>query len=345
MMNFEKFLTENFKTTSEGIYTGTKSGYWSNLSMNENTAMLKKLQEHTCNEVIRNTYPQLEEIIFSPKRHTGLPLLEMTNNDICIDYGCMWGALTIPLAKKTAHVFAVDQTLESILFLKARLREEKINNVSLICNDIRTMPEIPSNLRPNIAIVNGVLEWVPETGVIELKSFWGKQEKRIYSGNPKKKQVDFLKNVLLNLKSGGKLYLAIENRYDFRMFLGEVDPHSGIPFTSILPRFLANIESKILLKRPYLSWIYSFEEIRNILLKDVGFTKVDLYACFPHYHFPQNIVPYSKKNIPFTPSISVRNDRGKIKLKRMVGRSLEYLFFNFKGAHFFSPSIIALAYK
>ena len=52
-----------------------------------------------------------------------LDLIQLHGDEVCIDYGCMWGALTVPLALRTRFVLGVDQTLESLQFLKARLRQ------------------------------------------------------------------------------------------------------------------------------------------------------------------------------------------------------------------------------
>ena len=38
--------------------------------------------------------------LFSKKRGRGIDLLNIKGNEVAVDFGCMWGALTIPLAKK-----------------------------------------------------------------------------------------------------------------------------------------------------------------------------------------------------------------------------------------------------
>jgi len=254
----------------------------------------------------------------------------------------MWGALTIPLAKRTRFVLGVDQTLHSLIFLRQRIEDENLKNIDLLCENLNKMPIIEKKF--DVAVVNGVLEWIPEKGKIELKQYYGKKADKNYFSNPKDIQIGFLKKVYSNLNLGGKLYLAIENRYDFKMFLGIKDPHANLMFTSILPRKAADFISMKKLGRPYVNWLYSFSALKNIL-RDIGFNVVNLYSCFPNYRFPEFISPYERKLKGFTSTISLKNKDGKIEAKRVGGIILELLLFKYLKAKFIAPSIIAIAKK
>ena len=59
-----------------------------------------------------------------------------------------------------------------------------------------------------------------------------------------------------------------------------------------LPRFLSNLISKIKLGRPYVNYLYSFNSLKKLLIKS-GFSEVDLYTAYPHYHSPLFILPYN----------------------------------------------------
>ena len=106
-----------------------------------------------------------------------LELLEIQEGDLAIDFGCMWGVMTFGMAKRGAFVISIDQTKDSLIFLQHRKKEEKFENILLILDDIR---KTNINFNANIAIVNGVLEWLPEFGEIELKQFLGKKITRNY---------------------------------------------------------------------------------------------------------------------------------------------------------------------
>ena len=256
----------------------------------------------------------------------------------------MWGALTVPLALRTKFVLGVDQTMESLQFLKARLRDEGIGNVALLRNDLRKMPVFPEHACVDVAVVNGVLEWVPEVGDIELKTYYGKHHMKAYSGHPEEQQESFLRSVYQNLNKKGKLYLAIENRFDFKMFLGVKDPHSNTLLTTVLPRKAANWISLAKLGRPYINWTYSFGGIAS-LLRRTGFSKVDLYMCFPDYRFPESIIHYNSALDNYRSTISRKNANGKITIKRTGARIMEIFIFKVLKIKALAPSIIAIGYK
>lgn len=336
-------IQERYERNADSILCGKEAGYWSNLDQNENDDFIEFLKDApSAKEALIIKYPQYYDIVFSTKREAGLELLELEGDETCIDYGCMWGALTIPLAKRTRFVLGVDQTLHSLIFLRRRIEDENLKNIDLLCENLNRIITFENKF--DVAIVNGVLEWIPEKGKIELKRYYGKKIKKNYYYNPKNMQIAFLKKVYSNLNSEGKLYLAIENRYDFKMFLGKKDPHANLIFTSILPRKVANFISIKKIGRPYVNWLYSFSALKNIL-KDIGFNTVNLYSCFPDYRFPEFISPYEHKLEGFTSTISARNADGKIKAKRVGGKIVELLLFKYLKAKFLAPSIIAIAKK
>ena len=344
---FYKELEKKFKL-DDGIFKDRTNtfGYWSNLNIEENKALLKRAKKYGVKDAITNLQPHLYDVIFSPKREAGLQLLDLRGDEVCIDYGCMWGALTIPLAKRCKSVISVDQTLESLKFLQQRLADEKLNNVTIINHNLRTFPVLSNETRADVALVNGVLEWVPEVGSVELKKIYGKREKRNYdsSYNPKKVQIDFLKKIRTNLKDNGKLYLAIENRYDFKMFFGIKDPHSNLHLTTVVPKKIANVISKLVLGRPYVNWIYSKSELVQ-LVKDAGYSNVKLSIAFPDYRFPEFIQDYKKSIRSFGYKSNIRDANQKISFKRLIARVIEKFLFYFLGLKYFAPSFIVTARK
>lgn len=343
-MTLVDFLKAEYKTGDDGYFVADIEGYWSNLTKADNKRMLESLRDGTAREALLKHQPWLEGVIYSPKRQAGLEILQLRGDEVCIDYGCMWGALTVPLALRTKFVLGVDQTMESLQFLKVRLRDEGLDNVALLRNDLRKMPLFPEEARVDVAVVNGVLEWIPEVGDVELKTYYGKHHIKAYSEHPGAQQESFLRRVHQNLSEKGKLYLAIENRFDFKMFLGIKDPHSNIMFTTIVPRIIANWISLMKLGRPYANWVYSFSSIDS-LLKRTGFSKVDLYMCFPDYRYPESIVPYNGPLNNYRPTISRRNAQGKITLKRAGGHIAELIAFRVLKAKALAPSIIAIGHK
>ncbi|GJQ50993.1 MAG: hypothetical protein HKUEN01_33790 [Candidatus Kuenenia stuttgartiensis] len=335
-MSDREELEEYYDKIGGNLFLSNREGYWSNLDKNENAELISTLKHLTVKEAIKRHHGWLFDVIFSPKRAVGLELLELSGNEACVDYGCMWGALTIPLAKRCKYVLGVDQTLDSLKFLSAYAKEEKLENIDLLCENLKEIAVFKNKF--DVAIVNGVLEWIPERGEIELKKYWSKTKQKKYIENPLTLQKKFLNTVYQSLSEKGKLYLAIENRYDYKMFLGGNDPHAGIPFVSILPRKLSNFISEKKLNRPYVNWLYSFYQLKKIL-SDVGFSKIDLYSCFPDYRFPDQILSFEFGLKSFTSTKQSKTVRGKI------ARVIETILFGHLRLKFFASSIIAVAQK
>ena len=325
------------------VNNSLKKGYWSNLNKSENRELIEEVKRTNPKNAIKKMHPWLEDVIFSKKREAGLELLNLKGDEVCIDFGCMWGALSVPLSKRSKLVIAADQTIDSLEFLRERKNHENILNLILLNTDIKHFPSL-ENLKIDIAVVNGVLEWVPETGSIELKKYYGKRNEKKYNKfkNPMNQQKEFLTNVKKKIKKNGKLYLAIENRYDFKMFFGIKDPHSNLLLTSVLPKRIANIISKIFLGRPYVNWIYSKKELEN-LLKELGYKNIETYFAFPDYRFPERVIHSSKNLKNFYPTIKVRDKNKKFKVKRFFGFIIEFLIFKILNLKKLAPSFIVIA--
>ena len=334
-----KVYLDGFEKESPAIYVAPgDEGYWSNLSREQNTELISLLDTRSTRECIEATQPALADVIFSPKRVAALDLLQLKGSETAVDLGCMWGAITIALAKQAANVLGVDQTMESLKFSEARAAEAELDNVYFLRANLRQLP-LPADTF-DVAIVNGVLEWIPVLEPVVVDDYWKGSQVRYETGKPGEMQVDFLRNVHATLKPGGRLMLAIENRYDYKMFCGVPDPHTGTRFTTIVPRRIATLISKTAKKRDYRPWIYSFDGLKA-LLQSAGFSSVRLYACWPDYRFPEYIQPYGARNQSFTPTSCRQN--GRVTAKRLVANRLEWLMFKLFNLQFFAPSIIAIA--
>ena len=143
-----------------------------------------------------------------------------------------------------------------------------------------------------------------------------------------------------NLKKGGQLLLAIENRYDYAQFFGVRDPHTNLLLTSFLPRFMSNIISNLFLKRPYVNYLYSFREIKKMLM-DTGFKNVELYMAFPHYHAPELLLPYEGGITRYRKYWAYKN----LSFKQSLLHLVQYIMMKYFRLRFFAPSIIAIAKK
>jgi len=113
--------------------------------------------------------------------------------------------------------------------------------------------------------------------------------------DPRTLQIRFLQEVFRVLKPGGKIFIGIENRFGAQLLLGSRD-HSGIRFTSLLPRTLADMLVKYS-KRGEKASVFSGAETRyrtltysywgyRQLIHQVGFTHPQIYWARPSYNYP-----------------------------------------------------------
>ncbi len=324
----------------DGIWYGKKGNYWSNLSKEENSGYVQYLKNQDAFKVMKKFFPQHEEVIFSPKRSGGIATLDINEDDVILDAGAMWGALTIPLARTNAKVYAIDQTKESLLFLKRRKLDEKLNNLEIICSDLNEQ-ELPNTFFSKI-IVNGVLEWVPYRDNYEVNKVDKKaKKKKSKLKSPYDLQQEFLKRLYKSLREDGTLYLAIENRYDFLYFFGLPEPHCNIRFISFMPRFFQNAMHKILKGSEFRTWTYSRSNLIK-LIESAGFVDVKISYAFPDYRNPElvlnqnNFKKFYRENSPL----------GKKSLvKKVVIKFVELIIYKKLGLTFFAPSFIVHAKK
>ena len=272
----------------EGIYDfiGSEGSYWGEVSSEEMEKALEDAKVNGWKVAARDVglkYHDINEYILSNGRIDWLfHCLDFTRTKSCLDLGSGWGTVTFGLAQYYDEVWSLEAVKQRIEFQKIRQEQDGVNNIKFVRADWLWLP-FPDNCFDLVA-ANGVLEWV---GLSD------------YFRNPRQVQLDFLKEIRRVLKPGGCLYVGIENRFGLPFLLGGKD-HSGLPFTSILPRRLANLAVRLFRKtegeyrrdkrmeeewKSYRTYTYSFSGYRK-LLKEAYFDQVDLYWTFS-YNIPK----------------------------------------------------------
>ena len=315
----------------DGILTiGKPQYYYSEYSSgrDKQKSIVEKISSQTnikgLIKVISKEYPEIREYIFSPKRCDFLYLLpDFIEGDktLFLDVGCGFGNALMFKKDDAKFLYGMEPTYERIYFLKKWLELEDVDNILPIMGEAK---EIPFYGDIDIVLLNGVLEWI---GYFENMD---KPEEVVES------QLEVLRSCYSSLKEDGVLVIAIENRYS-PLFLYQPD-HGGTYFTSFLPRNIANFITKLLHKRPYNTYTYSYWGYKK-MLKDVGFRDVRVYGCYPIYRRPK--IVYTLENDIFNKipphlieSASVR-ERAYLKfifqslsLSRLLSTS--YIIFAFK---------------
>jgi hypothetical protein len=186
------------------------------------------------------------------------------------------------LAAVAGQVYSVEAIAERLEFCRIRLEQESIQNVQLVQATALDLPFADGFF--DVIVVNGILEWVGE---------WER------SGEPRSVQTKFLMGLHRMLKANGKLVIGIENRFGYELLRGAKD-HSGVAYTSLMPRWLASLYLKIdktphhrmLLnpRREYRTYTYSKSGYRK-LLAESGFSSSEFYWADPGYNQPYTLIP------------------------------------------------------
>ena len=114
-------------------------------------------------------------------------------------------------------------SLEERLANRLQFEQDEIENVRVVRAAFPDLPFADGSV--DLVVFNGVLEWLPS---------------RQPSEPPAEVQRASLRKAFRLLKPGGHVYVGIENRWCYEYFLGAKDPHIGVPWVTILPRWIAN---------------------------------------------------------------------------------------------------------
>lgn len=268
-------IIENIPIFSD---TGT---YYGEVSQEKMAELIEVAKQHGYKKAISNFIKNsfVLTYILDESRATWADLLPLDANTNFLDVGCGWGTNAISIARKVGHVAAIDATLERVKFVKLRAQQCGLSNVAPALASATALPYPAETL--DVVAFNGVLEWL---GANDEKE------------SPKKIQLEALKETHRVLKVGGVVYIGIENRFSLRYFLGFPDDHSFIRFTSLMPRWMAQIYYKLRTGKNYYMHTHSLSVYRQ-MLKQVGFAPVNEYHPWPNYRNPDTFIELNKNAI------------------------------------------------
>ena len=236
-------------------------------------------------EVLGATNPWLMGYAIDDSRADWRFLAPLTSESVVLDLGSGWGTLAVPIARECAEVVAVEATWERLEFMRLRAAEEGINNILAVRANVLSLPFAPNSF--DLAVMNGILEWV---------GMWDS------TGSPMDAQEKFLRRVHNLLKPNGCLYIGIENRFGIDNWMGRPD-HSGLPFTSLVPRWMADIIVRMRSRtwrtarnpKRYRTYTYSWIGYRK-MLERCGFDGIEIYVPIPGYNKPNYLFPLDAPN-------------------------------------------------
>ncbi len=255
--------------------------YWGEFSENDMDVLLSICEKKDFLEVRKYIEEKLHrtDFIFGQARSDFLYLSNLDKNSVCLDIGCGLGVHTFNMAKIAKEVYACDLSTKRVRFCEHRMEMEDIKNIKLYHSDISSLPFDKEKF--DFIVMNGVVEWL------------GEQNK---NKSPRADQINDLKKVQSLLKKDGVLYIGIENRYA-GTYLHNAKDHNRLKYTTFLPRFLANVVTKIRIGKPYRTYTYGISGYKK-LLKDSGFdtSKTLFYIAHPGYNLPQYLIDFDDIN-------------------------------------------------
>ena len=263
-----------FKTV-EGISFFSEDRYWGKASKTELESALEFLGEKGWEE-FRARYKNKFDMTFEENRADWRFVVPLPEKFSFLDAGAGMGRISIPLARVAESVVSMDQSFLRMKFLKLRAMEEGLNNIEVCVGDIFDAPFAEESF--DLIVMNGLIEWVGATGRYN---------------DPRKAQIASLEIARKLLKKGGHLYVGIENRLALSYLRG-ID-HSGLRFTSYMPRWVADIYTKIRLEKRYDTYTYTKMGYEK-LLRDSGFSNFVFYLPYPGYNLPRIMIPYDNLN-------------------------------------------------
>jgi len=166
------------------------------------------------------------------------------------------------------HIYSMDLNPERLEMLKMQAKFHSVESkITTICADFTQCIIEPNSF--DIITMIGVLEWLPK------------------SINPYAEQLTNVKKVYSSLKPDGTFLLGIENRFCPIYFLGKTN-HNDLPFTPIMPRFMAHALTYLFRRKPYTTYTYTNNGYKK-LFREAGFEKISVYPVLFSYQEPKFI--------------------------------------------------------
>jgi 2-polyprenyl-3-methyl-5-hydroxy-6-metoxy-1,4-benzoquinol methylase len=279
------------------------NSYWGEIPLDEMRRANKIAEETSWEEAVDRVVNDrvLRDYICNTERATFQYLWNLPPESEILDIGAGWGAIAAGLAEKFSRVVAVEGAWERCRFLRTRMTQMGYGNVEVICANLLELPLQGGQF--DAVVLNGVLEWV---GLASRE------------GNPRDLQVAFLRRVHGLLKPGGILCVGIENRIGWTLWGGSRD-HSGLRYTSLMPRKLADLWCRFQAQRyrsdvnqGYRTYTYSLPGYRK-LFREAGFPKIQAYHAWNGYNCPNVLLPLDGEGAALIHFVSRQNLRGTMR--------------------------------
>jgi SAM-dependent methyltransferase len=303
--------------------------YWGEIDRARMIALNRRAGETGWRKAVAEIAPQLESYVGDSGRAAWSVVVPWNRGGAVLDLGAGLGGNAFPLSTEAGSIEALEAVYERAEFMDIRRRQEGAANLRVVAASVHDIPYPPNSF--DLVVMNGMLEWAAIA----------------VSGNPREAQKAVLKRNHDLLKSGGWIYIGIENRFGVDAFIGVRD-HSGLRFTSLMPRRVADIYCRLRRGRSYRSetnrggyrtYTYGFRGYRR-LLEESGFTDIRIRGALSYnepkiiydLHTAAGFKLFLREAVP-------RSSKGRL-FRRIALTGL-----NAAALRFFSPSFLIAARK
>ncbi|MGH9540814.1 MAG: class I SAM-dependent methyltransferase [Terriglobales bacterium] len=256
---------------------GQPAAYWGELLSEQLEDLLAMSRRLGWRRAVEKLTPELTGYLADPRRATFMDILPALPGSRILELGAGLGAIASALAREF-DVTALEGVELRAEFMALRAAQDGLERLRVICADWHRIRFAPRQF--HAIILNGVLEWAAIGDRV---------------GSPRQAQIRFLRRVRDWLAPRGTIYLAIENRFGWPELRGAVD-HSGLPYTSLLPRWLAQwicglwSPYRSSTNRGYRTYTYSHAGYRR-LVREAGLAVRQTYICPLGYNLPLDLMP------------------------------------------------------
>ncbi len=217
--------------------------------------ILEKCAEEDYGEAVVSNFSWPVYYHLTPLRKNILNWYPFEKDKDILEIGCGLGSITNMLCDKAKSVTSVE------------LSKRRATGTLVRCRKKENLEIIVGNL--NDIEFEKKFDYITLIGVLEYQGTYTESE------NP---FVDFLAKIKGLLKEGGKLLIAIENKYGLKYWCGAREDHTGVLFDSINQYKIGNKTAIT----------FSKQELSNIA-NAAGFSYQHFYYPYPDYKMP-NVV-------------------------------------------------------